>query len=100
MLPAALEAMEALLGSHPVDPDRVYVTGQSMGGHMSWRCGIAFPDRFAAIGPQSGGYDYVANQQVFRLFKIVQNLMDDDEIGIHGCDIPGAEKVLIHDNHG
>ena len=53
-----------------VDSDRIYATGQSMGGHMSWRCGIAFPSRFGAVGPQSGGYDYVEKKQVYNLFNI------------------------------
>lgn len=53
-----------------VDPDRIYATGQSMGGHMSWRCGIAFADRFGAVGPQSGGYDYVERRSVHSLFNI------------------------------
>lgn len=53
-----------------IHPDRIYVTGQSMGGHLSYRTGIMFPDRFGAIGPQSGGYDYVENGQIFQLFNI------------------------------
>lgn len=53
-----------------IDPDRIYATGQSMGGHMSWRCAISFPDRFGAVGPQSGGYDYVEREQVHNLFNI------------------------------
>ena len=32
-LPRAVEAIRALLKSEPIDPARVYVTGQSMGGH-------------------------------------------------------------------
>jgi hypothetical protein len=53
-----------------IDPDRIYVTGQSMGGHLSYRSGITFADRFGAVGPQSGGYDYVENLQVINLFNI------------------------------
>lgn len=40
-----------------IDPERVYVTGHSMGGHMSWRTAMVFADRFGAASPQSGGYD-------------------------------------------
>lgn len=40
-----------------VDPERLYVTGHSMGGHMSWRTAMAFGDHFGAASPQSGGYD-------------------------------------------
>jgi hypothetical protein len=53
-----------------IDPDRVYLTGHSMGGHLTWRCGIYLPDRWAAIGPMSGGYDYVDDKQVFNLINV------------------------------
>ena len=37
-----------------VDPDRVYVTGLSLGGQGTWRLAASFPDRFAAIAPVCG----------------------------------------------
>ena len=43
-----------------VDSDRIFLTGHSMGGHLSWRSAMHLADRFAAISPMSGGYDYVA----------------------------------------
>ncbi len=53
-----------------VDPDRIYVTGHSMGGHLSWRSGIALGDRWGAVSPMSGGYDYVASKDVYRLVNV------------------------------
>jgi dienelactone hydrolase len=53
-----------------VDPDRIYVTGHSMGGHLSWRSGIGLSDRWGAVAPMSGGYDYVKDQAVFRLVNV------------------------------
>lgn len=53
-----------------IDPDRVYVTGQSMGGHMSFRAALTMPDRFAAVSPQSGGYDYVAKNVISNLVNV------------------------------
>jgi polyhydroxybutyrate depolymerase len=38
------------------DPDRVYVTGISNGGDMSFRAAVEASDTFAAIGAVSGGY--------------------------------------------
>jgi dienelactone hydrolase len=38
---------------HP-DPQRIYLTGHSMGGHGVWQLGALFPDHFAAVGPSAG----------------------------------------------
>lgn len=53
-----------------IDEERIFPTGHSMGGHMSWRSGIFYPDRFGAIGPMSGGYDFVENRQIINLWNI------------------------------
>jgi hypothetical protein len=53
-----------------IDPDRIYVTGHSMGGHLSWRSGIYLGDRWGAVSPMSGGYDYVADKQIFPLVNV------------------------------
>ena len=39
----------------PVDSDRVYLTGNSMGGYGTWVWGAHNPEHFAAIAPVSGG---------------------------------------------
>ncbi len=41
-----------------VDEDRVYLTGESMGGWGTWNVGTRHPDAFAAIAPVFGGDDY------------------------------------------
>jgi dienelactone hydrolase len=40
-----------------VDPDRVYLTGLSMGGFGTWSLAIEHPEEFAAIVPICGGGD-------------------------------------------
>jgi dienelactone hydrolase len=50
----ALEVLDNAMASYPIDPDRVYLTGHSMGGHGVWHVGLAHPDRFAAMGPGAG----------------------------------------------
>jgi predicted peptidase len=37
------------------DPDRVYLTGLSMGGFGAWALATEYPDRFAAVAPICGG---------------------------------------------
>jgi predicted peptidase len=42
---------------YKVDPDRIYVTGLSMGGSGTWELAMREPDRFAAIVPICGRAD-------------------------------------------
>jgi len=44
----------------PIDPKRLYVTGQSMGGYGTWRMITRHPDLFAAGVPVCGGGDPAA----------------------------------------
>ena len=46
--------IDRLEASDGVDPDRVYVTGMSRGGMMTYRLGCALSGRVAAIAPVSG----------------------------------------------
>lgn len=57
MLPVALEAMEAFIKKQPINPNRVYVTGQSMGGVGTFGAVSLRPDVFAAAIPVCGGWD-------------------------------------------
>lgn len=41
-----------------VDADRVYLTGESMGGHGTWAVVTRHPDVFAAAAPVFGGWDF------------------------------------------
>lgn len=49
-----LEAWSDAMESFAIDPDRVYVSGHSMGGFGSYLVGLLYPDRFAAAFPISG----------------------------------------------
>ncbi len=52
---AELEALLTdLLANHPIDPNRVLLTGFSMGGAGTWAWALAHPQRFAAILPIGG----------------------------------------------
>jgi pimeloyl-ACP methyl ester carboxylesterase len=39
------------------DPDRIYVTGYSNGGHAVWQLALAHPHRFAGIAPVASAGD-------------------------------------------
>lgn len=42
---------------HPIDHERIYLTGLSMGGYGSWLLAARAPDLFAAVVPICGGGD-------------------------------------------
>ena len=49
--------LDELLKNYHIDPNRVYLTGLSMGGYGTWACIARHPKRFAAAAPICGGGD-------------------------------------------
>lgn len=52
-----LELIDYMIRNYPVDPQKVHVTGYSMGGHGTWNMAARFPDRFASAAPLYGYAD-------------------------------------------
>jgi len=50
----ALEVLAIAKAKFPIDENRVYLTGHSMGGHGTWQLGVHNADLFGAIGPSAG----------------------------------------------
>ncbi|MFB3905544.1 MAG: heparinase II/III family protein [Acidobacteriota bacterium] len=46
-----------------IDPDRIYLSGHSMGGYGTWFQATRYPDRWAAISPQAGYTNYSLYQK-------------------------------------
>ncbi|MGA2499617.1 MAG: PHB depolymerase family esterase [Tepidisphaeraceae bacterium] len=59
--------LDSVMASNKVDPDRVYLTGLSMGGFGTWEMISRYPQRFAAIAPICGA----GNPAMVRRFKDV-----------------------------
>lgn len=53
----AVAMLEHVLKTYPTDPNRVYLTGLSMGGYGSWDLATRHPEWFAAVVPICGGGD-------------------------------------------
>lgn len=51
----ALAILDQVESEYATDPDRIYLTGLSMGGFGTWNFAATYPDRFAAIAPVCGG---------------------------------------------
>jgi predicted peptidase len=54
-LPALDALVQNAIDTLDVDPNRVYLTGLSMGGFGTWHMAVEYPQRFAAIAPICGG---------------------------------------------
>ncbi len=54
-LALANDILDSLAREFPVDTNRFYVTGFSMGGNGTWEIIMRFPGRFAAAVPMAGG---------------------------------------------
>lgn len=55
--PELMETIDAVVRQCAIDPSRIYVTGQSMGGVGVWGLIAAHPQRFAAAVPVCGLWD-------------------------------------------
>jgi predicted peptidase len=56
-LALTIDVIDKLIASSQVDPDRIYLTGLSMGGFGSWYAAAMPGSRFAAVAPVCGGGD-------------------------------------------
>lgn len=56
-LPIVIEAIQFLVQKEAIDPSRIYVTGQSMGGVGTWAALARYPDLFAAGVPVCGAWN-------------------------------------------
>src|SRR5436309_3379620 len=56
---AMLALLDEVTAAYAVDRTRIYLTGFSMGGYGTWKLGLAYPEKFAAIAPVCGGGDMI-----------------------------------------
>jgi predicted peptidase len=58
------DVLDALLtqiqATYAINPKRISLTGQSMGGYGTWAMALKYPARFAAIVPVASGWDYTS----------------------------------------
>ena len=83
-----LEALDALLdellADHTIDPDRVYLTGLSMGGIGAWEYAIRHPERLAALVPICGATGHWNAGRLTRVPIWAFHNTDDPAVPIDG----------------
>jgi len=50
-----MDVLAEMRRDYNIDPDRIYLTGHSMGGYGTWSVAMSHPEVFAALAPISGG---------------------------------------------
>jgi pimeloyl-ACP methyl ester carboxylesterase len=87
--------LDDAMKKYPVDPDRVYLTGVSMGGYGAWGVAAEYPGVFAAVAPVCGAGD---PQDVQRLKDVpiwIFHSDDDDTVPVKGSDAMFAALKAI-----
>ena len=64
---AVIHLIDSLVAAEPIDTNRIYVTGLSMGGFGTWDLAMRQPWRFAALVPVCGGGDERQAPKVARI---------------------------------
>jgi len=62
-----LQVIDWVSSRYPINPDRVYIAGSSMGGGGTWRIASRYPDRFAAAWPECGWPDRIGMPNLVNL---------------------------------
>jgi len=70
--------LEEIQGVFAVDPARIYLTGNDMGGNGVWALGLRRPETFAALAPVAGYASYP--------FEVPENI----------CDLEGVPVWAFH----
>ncbi len=61
---SVIALMDEIIAAYEIDPDRISLTGHSMGGTGTFALAQAYPDRFARIAPCSGSIRITAEDLV------------------------------------
>lgn len=67
-----------------IDPDRLYVTGLSMGGYGTWEAAERWPDYWAAAAPIAGGGDPSKASRLVNLPLWAFHSADDSVVPVSG----------------
>jgi hypothetical protein len=85
-LTSAIGLVDQVAADYHIDPDRIYVTGLSMGGMGTWSAITSQPTRFAAAVPMSGNGNTNAAASVSTLPIWFFHANNDPTVGVEGSD--------------
>jgi predicted peptidase len=77
-----LDVIAEIKRAYRIDPDRVYMTGHSMGGFGTWSIAMNHPDVFAALAPVAGGGDATRMSKIAHIPQLVVHGDDDKTVSV------------------
>ncbi|MBN1933844.1 MAG: prolyl oligopeptidase family serine peptidase [Anaerolineae bacterium] len=95
-LETLLELLDTIAASYAVDPQRIYLTGLSMGGFGTWQLALRAPDRFAALAPIAGGYRYRVEANYEGYGQSGVRIIFDTSMPDHLCDLASVPVWALH----
>jgi predicted peptidase len=100
--------LDELIARLPIDLDRIYVTGLSLGGKWAYGWASANPERFAAIAPMDGEWNPAAGCRLRRVPVWAFHGATDDVVplaadqamidAINGCH--GDARITVYPDQG
>jgi len=80
-----VRAVQLLAEAYPIDPNRIYITGLSLGGEGTWEIIVRYPFFFAAAVPMSGWgsgpYEKIVGLPIWNF-----HAADDGTVNVSGSD--------------
>ncbi|MBI3726665.1 hypothetical protein HY251_22290 [bacterium] len=86
-----LEAIRKARSLYPIDPERVAISGHSMGGYGTWNISLRRPDVFCAIAPLAGGLSrkaVIGGQEPEETRSLLENGKLLEVFAVHGTKDP------------
>ncbi|HSE98527.1 MAG TPA: prolyl oligopeptidase family serine peptidase [Blastocatellia bacterium] len=83
--PAEKDVMDVIAEvrrDYKIDPDRIYMTGHSMGGYGTWSIAMNHPDVFAALAPVAGGGNPAGMAKIAHIPQLVVHGDDDKTVPV------------------
>jgi len=79
--------MEEVAAKYKIDPNRIFLTGMSLGGFGTWELANRYPNRFAAIAPICGGGRTDWAKNISHLPTWVFHGAQDRQVSVYRSDI-------------
>ncbi|HKY06416.1 MAG TPA: prolyl oligopeptidase family serine peptidase [Blastocatellia bacterium] len=77
-----LDVLAEVRRAYNIDPDRIYMTGHSMGGFGTWSIAINNPEIFAALAPVAGGGNPKAMSKIAHIPQLVVHGDNDKTVSV------------------